>query len=56
LPNEKIVILSHSTDGLALLRRAGSQKQRSIKHGSMRPHLLAEMAAYKPDAEVTENS
>jgi len=55
LPDEKIVVLSQSTDGLAILRRAGSQRQRSVKHSSMRPHLLAEMAAYMPDDEVTEN-
>jgi hypothetical protein len=56
LPDEKIVVLSRSTDGLAILRRAGSQKQRSVKHRSMRPHLLAEIAEYMPDAEVAENA
>jgi hypothetical protein len=56
LPDEKVVVLSQSTDGLAILRRAGSQKQRSVKHSSVRPHLLAEVLAYKPDEEVTENS
>jgi hypothetical protein len=52
LPDEKIMILSRSADGLAILRRTGSQKQRSIKHRDIRPHLLAEVADYTPDAEV----
>jgi hypothetical protein len=52
LPDEKIMILSRSVDGLAILRRTGSQKQRAVKHRDMRPHLLAEIADYTPDAEV----
>jgi hypothetical protein len=52
LPDEKVMILSRSTDGLAILRRTGSQKQRSVKHRDIRPHLLAEVADYTPDAEV----
>jgi hypothetical protein len=56
LPDEKIMILSRSSDGLAILRRAGSQKQRSIKHRNMRPHILAEVADYTPDIEVIVNT
>lgn len=52
LPDEKIMTLSRSTDGLAILRRTGSQKQRSVNHRDVRPHLFAEIADYTPDAEV----
>ncbi|KDR22360.1 pre-rRNA-processing protein TSR1 homolog [Zootermopsis nevadensis] len=51
LPDEKIMTLSQSTDGLAILRRTGSQKQRSVNHRDVRPHLFAEIADYTPDAE-----
>ncbi|KAJ4450047.1 hypothetical protein ANN_01454 [Periplaneta americana] len=51
LPDEKILTLSRSYDGLTILRRAGSQKQRVVVHRDKRPHLVAEVADYTPDSE-----
>ncbi|PSN38440.1 Pre-rRNA-processing protein TSR1 [Blattella germanica] len=42
LPEEKISTLSRTTDALTVLRRIGSQKQRSVFHRDKRPHMLAE--------------
>jgi hypothetical protein len=55
LPDEKIITLSRFNDGLAVLRRAGSQKQRHITYRSMRPHILAEVMRYIPDVQVIVN-
>jgi pre-rRNA-processing protein TSR1 len=52
LPNEKIMTLSRHNDGVAVLRRAGSQKQRYVKHRNMRPYILAEVIDYTADVEV----
>lgn len=56
LPDEKIMILSRFGDGLPVLRRAGSQKQRYIKYRDMRPHMLGEAVEYIPDVQVTVNT
>jgi hypothetical protein len=56
LPDERIMTLSQVSDGLAILRRAGSQKQHYVKHRSIRPHMLAEVVEYTPDVEVIVNT
>jgi hypothetical protein len=56
LPDEKIMTLGQCSDGLAVLRRAGSQKQRHIKHRNIRPYILAEAIDYTPDVEVIVNT
>lgn len=42
LPDDKVLELDTANDSLNMLRRVGSQKQRSIFYKNMRPHLLAE--------------
>jgi hypothetical protein len=56
LPDQKVMNLSRYNDGLAVLRRAGSQKQRYIKYRSMRPYILAEVLEYIPDDQVIVNT
>lgn len=51
LPEEKIMQLDKSSDGLNLLRRIGSQKRNVIHHREKRPYMLAEDVEYIPDAE-----
>jgi len=47
LPEEKIFELDTATDCLNILRRAGSQKQRSVFYRNIRPHLLGEAIAFE---------
>ncbi|XP_029169697.1 pre-rRNA-processing protein TSR1 homolog [Nylanderia fulva] len=47
LPDEKVLELDTADDCLNMLRRAGSQKQRSVFYKNMRPHLLAEEFSFK---------
>lgn len=51
LPEEKIMQLDKSSDGLNLLRRIGNQKRNVIHHREKRPYLLAEEVQYVPDTE-----
>lgn len=51
LPEEKIMQLDKSSDGLNLLRRIGNQKRNVIHHREKRPYLLAEEVQYVPDME-----
>ncbi|CAH2236184.1 pre-rRNA-processing protein TSR1 homolog [Pararge aegeria] len=51
LPEEKIMQLDKSSDGLNVLRRIGNQKQNVIHHREKRPYMLAEEVDYIPDAE-----
>lgn len=51
LPEEKVMQLDKSSDGLNLLRRIGNQKRNIIHHREKRPYLLAEEVEYVPDAE-----
>lgn len=51
LPEEKIMELDKSSDGLNLLRRIGNQKRNIIHHREKRPYLLAEEVQYLPDTE-----
>lgn len=51
LPEEKIMQLDKSSDGLNVLRRIGNQKRNVIHHREKRPYMLAEDVEYVPDAE-----
>lgn len=51
LPEEKVMQLDKSSDGLNLLRRIGNQKRNILHHREKRPYLLAEEVEYVPDAE-----
>jgi hypothetical protein len=56
LPDEKIMMLGRINDGVAVLRRIGSQKQRDVKYRNKRPYMLAEAVRYIPDAQVIVNT
>ncbi|KAJ0179702.1 hypothetical protein K1T71_004293 [Dendrolimus kikuchii] len=49
LPQEKVMQLDKSSDGLNLLRRIGNQKRNIIHHREKRPYLLAEEVEYVPN-------
>ncbi|XP_063361365.1 pre-rRNA-processing protein TSR1 homolog [Cydia amplana] len=51
LPEEKIIQLDKSSDGLNVLRRIGNQKRNILHHREKRPYMLAESYEYVPDAE-----
>lgn len=51
LPEEKVIQLDKSSDGLNLLRRIGNQKRNIIHHREKRPYMLAEEVEYIPDAD-----
>lgn len=51
LPEEKVMQLDKSADGLNLLRRIGNQKRNIIHHREKRPYLLADEVVYVPDGE-----
>lgn len=51
LPEEKIMQLDKSSDGLNLLRRIGNQKRYFIHHREKRPYMLSEEVEYVADAE-----
>ncbi|XP_055596062.1 pre-rRNA-processing protein TSR1 homolog [Uranotaenia lowii] len=51
LPDEKIMTLDSSTDGLNLLRRIGGQKRRVLHNKANRPHLYGERIEYVPGAD-----
>ncbi|XP_032511117.2 pre-rRNA-processing protein TSR1 homolog [Danaus plexippus] len=51
LPEEKVMQLDKSSDGLNLLRRIGNQKRNILHHREKRPYLLAEEVEYVPDTE-----
>ncbi|XP_055613480.1 pre-rRNA-processing protein TSR1 homolog [Uranotaenia lowii] len=51
LPDEKIMTLDSSTDGLNLLRRIGGQKRRVLHNKANRPHLYGERVEYVPGAD-----
>ncbi|XP_054012596.1 pre-rRNA-processing protein TSR1 homolog [Hylaeus anthracinus] len=54
LPEEKICQLDTPTDALNILRRVGSQKQRTISYKNKRAHLLAEEVKFKCNKDCTE--
>ncbi|KAH9632523.1 hypothetical protein HF086_004538 [Spodoptera exigua] len=51
LPEEKVMQLDKSSDGLNLLRRIGNQKRNIIHHREKRPYMLAEEVEFVPDSE-----
>lgn len=51
LPEEKIMQLDKSSDGLNVLRRIGNQKRNVLHHREKRPYMLAESYEYVSDAE-----
>lgn len=51
LPEEKVVQLDKSSDGLNLLRRIGNQKRNVLHHRERRPFMLTEDVEYVPDME-----
>ncbi|KOC67732.1 Pre-rRNA-processing protein TSR1 like protein [Habropoda laboriosa] len=54
LPEEKVFQLDTSTDALNVLRRVGSQKQKTISYRSKRAHLLAEELRFHCNEGSTE--
>ncbi|XP_076236065.1 tsr1 ribosome assembly factor isoform X2 [Calliopsis andreniformis] len=54
LPEEKILQLDTSVDALNVLRRVGSQKQRTVSYRNKRPYLLAEEIKYKANEDSTD--
>lgn len=51
LPEEKVMQLDKSSDGLNLLRRIGNQKRNIIHHREKRPYMLAEEIEYVADSK-----
>lgn len=51
IPEEKVFELDTAADCLNILRRAGTQKQRSVFYRNKRPHLLAEKFSFKCDED-----
>ncbi|CAK1604524.1 unnamed protein product [Parnassius mnemosyne] len=51
LPEEKVLQLDKSSDGLNVLRKIGNQKRKIIHHREKRPYMLAEEVEYLPDTE-----
>ncbi|XP_032663678.1 pre-rRNA-processing protein TSR1 homolog [Odontomachus brunneus] len=51
IPEEKVFELDTAADCINILRRAGSQKERSIFYRNKRPHLLAEKLSFKCDGD-----
>lgn len=47
LPEEKVLQLNTPVDGLNVLRKIGSQKQRTISYRNKRAQLLAEEVKFK---------
>lgn len=54
LPDEKVLTLSSDSDSILLLRRIGSQKQKSITQRDRRPHLMVEEIQSVPETEGCE--
>lgn len=50
LPEEKVMQLDKSSDGLNVLRRIGNQKRNILHHREKRPYMLAENIEYMPNA------
>ncbi|XP_017772467.1 PREDICTED: pre-rRNA-processing protein TSR1 homolog [Nicrophorus vespilloides] len=55
LPDEKVITLDKSTDGLNVLRKIGNQKKRKI-NCDRRPHIYAESYEYIKDTEGVEGT
>ncbi|GBP10399.1 Pre-rRNA-processing protein TSR1 homolog [Eumeta japonica] len=51
LPDEKVMQLDKTSDGLNLLRRIGNQKRNVIHHREKRPYMLSEAIEYVPDPQ-----
>lgn len=51
LPDEKVMQLDKSSDGLNVLRRIGNMRRNVLHHRERRPYMLAEEVEYVPDAE-----
>lgn len=47
LPEEKVLQLDTTTDAFNVLRRVGTQKQRTVSYRDKRAHLLAEEIKFK---------
>lgn len=56
LPEEKVMTLDKSTDGINIIRRIGNQKRRNVYYRDRRPHLYAEKVEYVPNDEGTEGT
>ncbi|PBC29634.1 pre-rRNA-processing protein TSR1 homolog [Apis cerana] len=54
LPEEKVFQLDTPTDAFNVLRRVGTQKQRTISYRNKRAHLLAEEIKFKCNEDSTE--
>lgn len=52
LPEEKVSTLTSDSDSLLILRKIGSQKQKTVTQRDRRPHLLAEEIQQVPESEV----
>ncbi|KAL7293972.1 hypothetical protein TKK_0012551 [Trichogramma kaykai] len=55
IPEEKIMPLDKPADALNILRRAGSQKQRSVAYKNKRSYLLAEDVKFNLDEKSKNN-
>ncbi|KPJ18350.1 Pre-rRNA-processing protein TSR1-like [Papilio machaon] len=51
LPEEKVLQLDKSSDGLNVLRKIGNQKRKIIHHREKRPYMLTEEVEYVPDSD-----
>lgn len=54
LPEEKVFQLDTPTDAFNVLRRIGTQKQKTISYRNKRAHLLAEEIKFKSNEDSTE--
>ncbi|XP_033320128.1 pre-rRNA-processing protein TSR1 homolog [Bombus bifarius] len=54
LPEEKVLQLDTPTDAFNVLRRVGTQKQRTVSYRDKRAHLLAEEIKFKCNENSTE--
>ncbi|XP_017880075.1 pre-rRNA-processing protein TSR1 homolog [Ceratina calcarata] len=54
LPEEKVLQLDSATDAFNVLRRVGSQKQRTVSYRNKRAHLLAEEVKFKSNEDSAE--
>ncbi|EDV39958.1 uncharacterized protein Dana_GF10278 [Drosophila ananassae] len=55
LPEEKIMQLDTSSEGLNVMRRIGGQKKRILHNVANRPHLFGDIVEFKPSSDPNED-
>lgn len=55
LPEEKIMQLDTSSEGLNVMRRIGGQKKRILHNVANRPHLFGDVVEFKPSSDPNED-